>query len=180
MPSTDQPRGRRSTSEVRPARSSGVRARWLMRAHRRQTIWVWAGPGPDESETAGGRGRGRRAGERRRTGRAPRIRRRVAIDMWNPLRVFDGAETADGSVGPTSEARAGPVRSSQSLASNGRGRSATGTTVLRNDRDRSTGGVPVELRCAPRRSPVERRNDGFRSEHDTPHRARRNLPLHGG
>ncbi len=64
-----------------------------MRAHRRQTIWVWAGPGPDGTDTAGGRGRGRRAGERRRMGRALRIRRRVAIDTWNLLRVFDGAET---------------------------------------------------------------------------------------
>ena len=120
-----------------------------MRAHRRQTIWVWAGPGPDGTDTAGGRGRGWRAGERRRRGRALRIRRRVTMDTWNLLRVFDGAETPDGRAGPAFEARAGSARSSQSLAPNGRGRSATGTTALRNDRGRIYRGSPDGVAMGP-------------------------------
>jgi len=106
-----------------------------MRPHRRQTMWVWAGPGTDVADTGGGGARGRRAVERRRAGRARRVRRRAAIEPWNLLRVFDDVETSGGDAGLASrcvEPR-GFARASQSMTSARPGRITSAAITLRKE-----------------------------------------------
>lgn len=55
-------------------------------------MWVWAGPGTGARPVAGAGGRGPRVDAGRRAGRVRDIERRTAMEGWNRLRVFDGAE----------------------------------------------------------------------------------------